>query len=779
MQLYAYGGTKHAMRQCIGRLRGSFDSAQSDRTGLVEGRISYGCVVIDGEQALLARTLQGVPGGRNYPFFLLLRPDARTWSRFDWDAALLLRALLADDETRCALFEKPEQLTEEGLSRLIEGVTPLPVKAAAAGARRTDIWWGAAFDAGPATLRHQQLDWSALPDPGQMAAFLKTLPIALRPARGWLVGGGTQLARALNAGLLISDEEPAPGADPARNLEQQGQALRRAWVELAGSGPAAASLADHERMPLWQWAGKWDQPLTEFHERLLLLAELRRSGGITEQGRSILATVVADRPLAAELRATARKTILSNPGDFRDSDLDLLLQWWRETSDPVESADAQALSADYQARVVALLRDRGTLDNGQVGALVAGGVWDAAVSGGEPEAIVGYLRLALLAEREGRVERKAAERLITKAIQATAADPLVWLQAREDKSFWDRIRGQLRQSVRDLCKAGDKSSTALASRYLAFADDPKASELASIASPGVRKDIIRDLARQALRLDPVDRGAEGLDGERDDWLGAIADGSLRSEVEIDLRIGLARKPLAGWRWLANLDSIMRGQTVTGLGMAPSREREQLVAELKEGFRAGQWERNFPAIKNLDELFGRDLPPELRKRIEHAPIEAFASIATRLAEDRTPDAELREHLLQALSRSELGQGLLEKFKEAVDDPPRAAALCRRLGDAESFLDVLLLFLRPAEQDRLVSALAHADQEAFRNAAGAHRARPNPDSLTQAVVRRFLDAPEGHGVMPDGPSGSRILLWLNSLQLFGGHKPSASAQEEEES
>jgi hypothetical protein len=266
MRILAYGGNEYSIRAMIGEWPGISIEHLGDLYGIPSGSPSFGLVFPGGAPALIYRERINPQYRGGYPYTVMLdlgpwQGADTLWTRAVWNAAGLLECMFGAQSPRRAIFMAPEQLSTAVLKSVVEEIIAkgeLDRLARESGERSAFERKWASFLAGslnsavPVVAPPRSLGIEQRPTMAELASLAFRLPLWLRAARGWMIGGSYTQAAGFGASALLDDEPFGEKIDPSAVI-RDGDQMQLLLQQLSESPSTAERARKLINEPAFNW----------------------------------------------------------------------------------------------------------------------------------------------------------------------------------------------------------------------------------------------------------------------------------------------------------------------------------------------------------------------------------------------------------------------------------------------------------------------------------------------------------------------------------------------
>jgi hypothetical protein len=266
MRILAYGGNEYSIRAMIGEWPGISIEHLGDLYGIPSGSPSFGLVFPGGAPALIYRERINPQYRGGYPYTVLLDLGSwqgadTIWTRAGWNAAGLLECMFGAQSPRRSLFMAPEQLTTAVLKAVVDEIiakceldrfAPESSELTAFEKKWASFLAGSLNSAVPVVAPPRSLGIERRPTMAELASLAFRLPLWLRAARGWMIGGSYTQAAGFGAGALFDDEPFGEKIDPSAVI-RDGDQMQSLLQQLSESPSTAESARKLINEPAFNW----------------------------------------------------------------------------------------------------------------------------------------------------------------------------------------------------------------------------------------------------------------------------------------------------------------------------------------------------------------------------------------------------------------------------------------------------------------------------------------------------------------------------------------------
>ncbi len=602
-RLLVHGGTGFTERCRVGEWREIGAEVLEDKFGLAAS-LSFGCGLLNGEPILILRQLQNVENRGGYAFSLLLGPGEDVWSRFQWNVADLLRALMPTFSlASCHLASNPESVDESSLIRFIASLGPPP---AVHSQDSTDLEGTlVALIAGSAlegtsqvSVAPQDVGLNSEPSPEDLIGPFSRVPPACRFGSGWLVGGGARQAEVFGARILCSRMATATDSRISQQLISRGRALLSA-ASSHGNRPVrdAVSIALQE------------PPVVR-----------RTNGSALRSGLVALTGVLADEDDAI----LAAGWLNGTPGDgdtaaMKAAVIDALINVTSRTQRRLTPSETSLLvmsvpSGDAISSVAARMDAEAVVAHlVRVGCplvpipltwsqqpAICLSVWRRFAQNDPvrlPAALMQRGESLAAALKEGN------EAVLRELVHSH-------LDAGGSWKDWDRLHPELESGLRAVLRDAVRTRMAVGSAdwtraYLRFGEDSGGGYIAPRLEP---REVV-SLVTNVLSLTKSDTRNDALR-----WLDQLATSTARHGLPPDLVIRIASTADGNWTLFRRVLAAFEGGTRVGQPIGTDAEREEGLAWLRVLLKRDRLNQTPPSLTGLRHLFGDQLAVDVLRSI---------------------------------------------------------------------------------------------------------------------------------------------------------------------
>lgn len=632
MRLLVYGGTQYAERRRIGDWPASI-SAQflQSPTGLSQMRAVYGVGVADESPFVIFRSMR-MHERRTYPISVLLDPGA-LWHEFGWNGARLLWLLFDKAADKgSSLIKEPERFhSAQDLERLLGQVLkedappprPEGTEAEEAAEGFLHLWAGALPLEQPLTMGFGEgrLGLAERPSYAEMAHRFDRLPLPLRGALGWVMGGNESYAATFGVNLIFDDGKTGERQAEAGPLVERGRGWLSDWraVEEQAARFEGTPLARALAVPLREWEQE-QRPRFPNYTREDLLDDVRcvrallpgapetDGEGAPPDVRKRLSEVLDGRmrgPLNQIIEGLFQNRLSSSKGLLSPEGTRFVLQKLYGgagslsdlgVTDETHLQPEVAISYTVEGRTYPSEKDVPQFIRFEVLKRLLASELEAADVPRRLLSEVGHLP-PLSVEQARELVEAAVERM------ARSSEGLsLWLPHADDRDFGPLIRGAAKKIA---WRHVGRAEAAWQRDYLLFGDDPDGASLFE-RSP----DLAMTVVREAIAVLKRDGRAGGPLAERArKWLSAAGHTELRPRMSLEDKTYLAGLGLETWSGLRDLRRAFDDPATVVQGQADPAEQKYLVGELRELSAAAAGGTEAPPLRAIVALF--DLPEMIK------------------------------------------------------------------------------------------------------------------------------------------------------------------------
>jgi hypothetical protein len=628
VRLLAHGGKSYSERHRIGAWSAIPREVLESSYGLPGDSMTYGVGILDDcLPFLIVRVSQLTDIGRDYAYSLLLDPGREVWERFGWNAADLLRTILADEIGKTVLSD-PETLTIEDLVHRFSLLKPMAPNLARPKASDQTLdqiacWIGAAFSDEPVVLPPNSLGFANRPSLDGVAELLSRIPQpGMRAGRGWLIGGSREHGESLGARLVL-DEGMQEVASPVECIQRGYQALE-ALRRIAANSEFGSALAKLEGLLFCEW--NQGASASALLERLQLLAQLIASEQPADSLLQNLEQQLSRLPfLAGEIRRAAHALILNSKSPhFSPTQTTLLLRNYFEEGFEVGQENVERL--DPQTLIQMLLtngpQSRLTTAPLPLSAEIRADVLVRGLGSAASYAELPRLLTAASASiektfgRGTRAESWQAKLLdqVEMRTKTTDSSLHVWDSFPPDHQASSGLAEILKHEARDRAK---RRSEGWELEYLCYGKDVGGKELlrANISNADASQLVVRYLQEITQESDLATAAKE--------WIHQLALSDLRVRINVADKVAIANNHFSDqWLpflalWSAYTDGPEIGPFPSGVAnlMRQPTYLRLLQVELYQMLREFPPRAKFPDLRRLQKLLGtvpQEFIEELRK-----------------------------------------------------------------------------------------------------------------------------------------------------------------------
>jgi hypothetical protein len=608
--------------------------------GLPGDSLTYGLGILDDcLPFLIVRVSQLTDIGRDYAYSLLLDPGREVWERFGWNAADLLRSILAD-EIGETLLSDPETLTMEDLIQKFSLLKPAPsnlarTKASPELLNQIACWVGAGFSDQPAVLPPKSLGFANRPLVDEVAELLYRIPQpCIRAGAGWLIGGSREHGESLGARLVLDDgmqEATAPD-----EYVERGYQAGEAWARIAANAEFRSAVAKLESRLCCEWSPGASQ--SAILERLQLLAQLIDTENPPDELLQNLEQQLFELTfLAEEIRRAAHTLILgSKSPQFSATQTTLLLKNYYDEGFEISPRNLPRFDQETLIRMVVT---RGPQSQLTPTPLPLSADTNAAVLVRQLGSTPSYAELPrLLVAASAAIEKDFGFGSRSESWQAKLLDQIELRTKTTPSSLhvWDNFprEHRLYQGLTEILKHAARNRAKLRSEgweleYLCYGKDAGGKEL-------LREEISNaDASQLVVRYLQEINPESDLAAAAKEWIEQLARSPLRHRVNIADKIAIAQYQISElWLPFQALWSAYAGESepeplpasVANLVRQPA-YRKVMYVELYQMLREFPLRAKFPDLRRLQKVLGvvtEEFIEELRNS-QHRPTstKAFA------------------------------------------------------------------------------------------------------------------------------------------------------------
>jgi hypothetical protein len=433
--------------------------------------------------------------------------------------------------------------------------------------------------------------------------LLDSFPVALRLARGWIVGGGLPHGAAYGSGLVVDERAPADSVSPAAL-----QSGRRLWVAVTGPVGIPANVLDEAlRLPVW----RWDVEPSLLLRQLEVASDLDSAAGTRKVDWAWVMGDGGRGPVGAHLKHSVSERLVKRSVPLSAEETSALLDLYETRSLPIDGASAGLLDADA---LLEWLARRGIPPAAfpaglSVPASIRRSAWETyldRIDGGWPSALEQALQ-DLARELDEREVAALVRKAVVNSLAMRGGGLGIWLPLCKDPRWGSVVRAELRERVSVHAR---HRGLDWVRHYLLLGDDPGGERLLRDPQGAALGDeMVRGLLAQ---------GDEEALAEAETWLRRLAVSPLRRELPTELKLRVAERVGKEWTTLRTLHSLAMGADVPEAERAPAGQREALLAELSDLLRQRTEQSPPPAVAGIHDFFDGKVPTDVQEQLVDAP-----------------------------------------------------------------------------------------------------------------------------------------------------------------